>query len=303
MWTPARVAGVVGRQFPELAPVRAAFLNAGCDSAAFLVNDAWVFRFPTREDVERQLAVETAMLARFEERSPLAVPAFRFHGQRDDDCPFRFAGYAMIPGIPAMGIDPRMVPPGAVASSLARFLTWLHAVPHEAAARLGVPEEPLDAFVEAARAEALDDFAIVAGAVPEAPLDEWHRFLRATPKIAGLAHEPAVLLHNDFAAEHVLVDEKTRMPTGIVDWSDMARGHPVADFAGVCHWGGDPLLRAVIAEYGTRTGEPFAACARYLGACRGVGDVVFGVARNRPEYVRAGVRALELCASRSESLA
>jgi hypothetical protein len=34
--------------------------------------------------------------------------------------------------------------------------------------------------------------------------------------------------------------------------------------------------------------------ARYMSACRGAMDVAFGVEMQRPEYVRAGLRALHL---------
>jgi Phosphotransferase enzyme family len=36
--------------------------------------------------------------------------------------------------------------------------------------------------------------------------------------------------------------------------------------------------------------------AQFLAACRGVGDVTFGLEMDRPEYIRAGLRALTLCA-------
>src|SRR5262245_30695424 len=46
------VESVVGAAFPDLAPVRARFLDDGWDSDAYLVNDAWVFRFPRRASVQ-----------------------------------------------------------------------------------------------------------------------------------------------------------------------------------------------------------------------------------------------------------
>ncbi|MGH9203338.1 MAG: phosphotransferase family protein, partial [Vicinamibacterales bacterium] len=111
-------AGVVGAQFPELAPVRASYLTEGCDSAAFVVNDTWIFRFPKRRDVEQQLLIEIRVLSWLEERSPLRVPAFRFHGQPSTIFPFGFVGYARIPGDPAIQIARDRIPYDAIAPSV-----------------------------------------------------------------------------------------------------------------------------------------------------------------------------------------
>jgi hypothetical protein len=71
------VAGIVEAQFPQLAPVRVTYLGEGGDNAAFDVNGAWVFRFPKRGDVERQLHVEMRLLAPLSDRPPLPIPAYR----------------------------------------------------------------------------------------------------------------------------------------------------------------------------------------------------------------------------------
>jgi aminoglycoside phosphotransferase (APT) family kinase protein len=104
-----------------------------------------------------------------------------------------------------------------------------------------------------------------------------------------------VLLHNDLAAEHVLIDPANGNVTGVIDWSDMAIGDPLVDFAGLFHWGGDSLVDSALACYSGPLSDVQLRCARYLGACRGAMDVAFGLDRNRPEYVRAGLTALRLC--------
>jgi hypothetical protein len=63
----------------------------------------------------------------------------------------------------------------------------------------------------------------------------------------------------------------------------------------VFHWGGASLVREVLTSYEA----PVDACvlerARFLAACRGVGDVAFGGKTGRAEYVAAGFRALRAC--------
>ena len=288
-------ATIVGAQFPELAPARAIYLNEGCDSSAFVINNAWVFRFPKRAEIDQQLLIETRMLSVLEERSPLPVPAFRFHGRPSSQFPFHFVGYARLPGMPGIRLDPERVPFDAVAVTLGRFLTWLHAVPLDVPESLGVPRYPLEMLLDEIGPEALDDFEFVASVAPDAPLDEWRAFLIARSGTGSLLRPAAALVHNDFAAEHLLLDPASYDVTGVVDWSDAAIGHPVADLAGVFHWGGEHFMNAVLQSYAGAVDATFIAWARYLAACRGAGDVAFGVLHNRREYVRAGLRALALC--------
>lgn len=102
------------------------------------------------------------------------------------------------------------------------------------------------------------------------------------------------LVHNDLAAEHILLDPVTRTVTGIIDWSDIAVGDCAVDFAGLFHWGGQAFLNAVLSTYDGPIDDLVVGRARFLAACRGVADVTFGLERDRPEYIVAGIRALEL---------
>ena len=106
--------------------------------------------------------------------------------------------------------------------------------------------------------------------------------------------DEACALANDFAAEHVLVDESTRELTGVIDWSDVAIGDRAVDFAGIYHWGGQELVDAVTDANGRPLRRGQQQCARFMAVCRGVGDVVFGLERQRPEYIEMGLRALKL---------
>ena len=84
--------------------------------------------------------------------------------------------------------------------------------------------------------------------------------------------------------------------TGIIDWSEVAIADAALDFAGMYHWGGHALVKAILASYTGPALTPAALeRARYLAACRGVSDVQFGLETNRPEYIRGAIQALTLC--------
>lgn len=284
-------AHVIETQFPVLAPVRAAFLGAGCDSDAFDVNGEWVFRFPRRDDVEQQLLIEMRVLPVLAMGAPVEVPVFSFAGDPTSLFPRRFGGYRKVPGVPAIALEDERTSLSTIAPAVGAFLSWLHAIPIADAIAIGVPSLDWTAQLDEIRADAAADIEVVRKIAPRgAPVDAWRAFLEAGP--GPIPDSAPVVGHNDFAAEHVLLDPETRDITGVIDWSDIAVGSPVLDIAGVLHWGGAAFADAVLSAYRGRFDRSLLPAAQYLAACRGAGDVAFGVSAHRPDYVRAGLRAL-----------
>jgi aminoglycoside phosphotransferase (APT) family kinase protein len=290
---PAHAARLIRTQFPELDPVRVQHLGEGCDSVAFDVNGDWVFRFPKRADVEAQLLVEMTFLPALAAQSPpIAVPEFRFRGRPSQEFPHQFGGYRRLPGTPG---NRRGSPIqfGTIAPMLAHFLSWLHRFPAGDALALGVADQRLERVLEEAQREALEDFRIVEEIAPDAPLDAWRRCVQTTPPPASSASD-FCLVHNDLAAEHVLVDDAGSRITGVIDWSDVAVGDRAIDFGGVVHWGGPAFLKDVLSHYDGPVSDGLIARAHFFAACRGVLDVEFGLERKRPEFVEGGLRALRM---------
>ena len=83
--------------------------------------------------------------------------------------------------------------------------------------------------------------------------------------------------------------------TGVIDWTEIAVTDRCVDFAGFFHWGGEPYVKAVLSNYDGPVDEGVLHRARFLAACRGVGDVAFGLETGRQEYIKGGVRALGFC--------
>jgi aminoglycoside phosphotransferase (APT) family kinase protein len=289
-----QVATIVRLQFPELAPTTVAYLGEGCDSAAFEINGQWVFRFPKRPDVEQQLVLESRILPLLGKDSPLRLPAFCFHGRPSEAYPYHFVGYPKLPGVPAIQVDASAIPLESWAPTMGRFLSWLHRFPVGNAAQLGIPQQDVGAVLEEVRADALDDFELLHQVTHVAPLDAWHAFFARGCLSSGSTGVP-VLVHGDLAAEHILLDPARPEVTGIIDWSDIAISDRSLDLAGFFHWGGWPAMNAVLAAYEGTVEEDVLIRARFLAACRGVGDVAFGLQTGRREYIDGGVRALHLC--------
>jgi aminoglycoside phosphotransferase (APT) family kinase protein len=192
-------------------------------------------------------------------------------------------------------VDSGDAPPLHLAPVLGRFLSWLHAFPTGEAARCGVPSQPIESLLHEIRAEALMDFDWVRKVAPEAPLEKWYAYLEAGVETGPPSRSAPTLVHNDLAAEHILVAPDMKTVTGVIDWSDMAVSDPAADFAGMFHWGGEPFVGEVLSAYRGEIAETVITRAKFMAACRGVADVVFGLETDRREYIAAGVRALRLC--------
>lgn len=282
---------VITAQFPELDPIQIERLGEGCDSVAFDVNGTWVFRFPKRIDVEHQLDAEMKLLRWLTRRDvPVPIPSYSFAGRPTEAFPHRFGGYPKLCGAPANRAELSTRAIGSLAPSLGRFLSWLHAAPIDDALALGVADQRhIDALGEA-RHEAIEELPIVLRVLPDAPTANWRTYLegaRPHPRPSAFA-----LVHNDLAAEHVLVDANLSGVTGVIDWSDAAVGDRATDLGGIFHWGGAALLDAVLAHYTGEIDDGLLSRARCLAAARGVLDVGFGLDRNDRSYIENGVRAI-----------
>lgn len=288
------IVDLIGSQFPELCPVRVAYLGEGYDSTAFDVNGRWVFRFPKRAEIERQLVIETAMLPLLAQGAPLPIPGFCFHGVPSPLFPRRFAGYPMLAGVPGNTLDPVELPFPELAPVLGGFLSFLHGFPGDIARAAGVPERPSRELIEEIRAEALDDLPVLRELAPDAPELRLRDLLEAPLPATHTRVPVAGVIHGDLAAEHILLDPLTSQVTGIIDWSEISLGDPALDFAGLLHWGGRELVSAALLHYRGETDAGFLERARFYAAARGIGDLIFGREMGRPEYLAAGRRALHL---------
>jgi len=72
---------LIEAQFPVLRPVFARLLGAGWDNTAYLVNEAFIFRFPRRQVAVPLIQTEIDLLPWLSSRVPLRVPVPTYAGQ------------------------------------------------------------------------------------------------------------------------------------------------------------------------------------------------------------------------------
>ncbi len=287
-----RAAAFVAEQFPQLGPRSLTPLGEGWDNAAFLVNDAWVFRFPRRAVAAELIATESRVLPRIALELPLAVPVPVFVGHASAGYPWPFAGHRLLRGTPISKTPASECDDPALARTLGKFLRALHTIDAEPLGAAGLPEDTIGRLDHARmrpkffeRLSALHAAGLVrdAGALTA--------FLDGVAPMRARSERLAVV-HGDLYARHVLVDELLRA-TGIIDWGDVHYGDPALDLA-IAFSVVSPRARDIFFDaYGavdSRTLE----LARYRAIYHSAMTAHYGLCVGDTELMQSGTRGLEL---------
>jgi aminoglycoside phosphotransferase (APT) family kinase protein len=256
----ARVAATIASQFPALRPVVPRFLARGWDHDAWLVNDAWVFRFPRRRRVAEECALRRPLAARIAAALPIPVPRIEFAGEPDSWFPHPYAAHRFLAGEPADRFALAESEEDALARRLGPVLAALHELD---TAGLAVPVEG-DRNAER-RLRAIQRADAFRAVMPPACVKRWEPVLRGALDAPPVYEDPFRATHNDLNAEHLLLDPETHELVAVIDWNDAALGDPATDFIGLWIWGGERLVRRVLAYYPRHWDEAFVARA-YFGA-------------------------------------
>ena len=141
--TAATIALLIQAQFPQLAPVCLRQFSSGWDNQAWLVNDAWVFRFPHRQFAADLVAREAQFLPLLAPRLPLRISVPDFVGQPSADYPWVWAGYPLLAGETADRAGCSAAERAALAPVIGGFLRALHGLPIDAAMRRRAPHDEI----------------------------------------------------------------------------------------------------------------------------------------------------------------
>ena len=288
----ALACALIEARLPGLAPARVEPLGAGFDNTAYLVNGTWVFRFPRRQVALVLLRREVALLPAVAPRVPLPIPVPEHVGAPSESYPWPFAGYRLLPGRTACTLALSAEQRVAFAEPLARFLAALHAFPAGEAASLGAPGDELgrtDVRMRRERSRVALAELRQQGLVDDTALLDFERILDAMPE--DVPHPPAVLLHGDLYARHLLVDASGHL-AGVIDWGDVHLGHPAVDLS--IAWGFLPARArgAFHRTYG-QIDESTWRLARFRALYHALSVVRYARAINDSDLLREGGLALQ----------
>ncbi len=248
---PDRVRSILVDDLPELAVSDVAPLGEGWDFSTFLVDDAWVFRFPKRRQCARQLAREHRLLEALAGTmagappsaigtmagEPIAIPRHRYYVREPVDFALAYVGYPFLRGDALIDCRQDEIDRIEIGRQLGDFLRCLHAAAPTRAPRIyhdTFPSDLVDFRRELAHAEAV---------LPASIATACTRLLSHTPR-PDLT--PPRFVHGDLGAEHILVDRGRNRITAIIDWGDAGWGNPIGDLVGLWAWGGDAAVTAAV---------------------------------------------------------
>lgn len=278
---------MVGRQFPDLRGVEPSFLGTGWDHEVYLLGDV-VFRFPRRAQVVPRLQAEASLLNDIGCLLPVRLPEYRYFGHPCAEFPHPFFGCMFLDGEPCLNSTP---PAPYVASALQAFIQTLHGIPCARARGHGVLPGSHACDTSTFRtlaSEALDQ------ALPAIP--EKHRD-KACAHLARPEPPPAVpskhsLLHNDLRPEHILVSSHSVPELGVIDWTDTILGDPALDYLWLWLCWGEALLLDVFPHLEDRQSTDLLARVRYMGLCKAIIEISYGLQTNTPEKIEIGRNAI-----------
>lgn len=250
-WAPERVVDeqlarrLVTKQFPDIAADVLEPLGEGWDMTVWLVDRAWVFRFPRRAIVVAGAEREFALLGRLAPLLPAPIPQPVLEGRPDHGFPWPFYG---APGLQGEELADVTLTPAErldLAGALGRFLRRLH--DPATAELLADAALPVDGNrrtdMELRAPWAQQRLATLAG----------HGLWTAPPGVADWLEAAVTLpppsletvVHGDLHLRHVLIADGAL--SGVIDWIDLGLADRSVDL--LLYWCAlDPPAREAFVE-------------------------------------------------------
>lgn len=281
-------------QFPELANARVERLGEGWDNDAYLVNGAYVVRFPRRSVALSLLEAERRVLPALAPRLPLPIPVPTLCGAPSAGYPWPFLGYRLLPGRTACRAGLDDAARAREAKPLARFLTALHAIRPDEAADLGAAPDALGRLdVKLGARQTIERLERLREA--GLPIDLRAHGEHAEAAESFVPSEERSLVHGDLYARHLLVDDAGAL-CGVIDWGDVHIGHPALDLAIAPGFLPPSAHEDFLRAYGHPISESTWALARFRALYSAVSIVAYGRSVGDRALLGEGLLALSYLA-------
>ena len=269
------VTALLAQHLPSYDVRTVTVLGAGLENVAYDVNGELVVRISIAPDAERAALIlrETEILRRLAPIATLPIP----HPLFVDAAAGAFA-YRRLPGTSLLDAPDRA--DAVDAAEVGAFLACLHT----ATGMTGIA--PRDTFPTSEwLSDAQAQFAQISASMSRHEQRIVEQFLSvAPPPPVDLARE--VFSHNDFGAEHLLVNDAGRI-SGVLDWSDAAMTDPAYDWGLVWRDLGPRLFAGALAEYGPRFDDADISRALFYARCALIEDFAYGIRDGRLRYLTA----------------
>lgn len=239
---------MIQTHFPHFIGATLRPLGEGERSAALLVNDEWVFRFPKNRLAAEELNKEIRLLPALIPQLSVSIPDFVYFGEQENGFPF--VGYKRLPGelmgeeaVPGLSASAQQ----EMAADIARFMTEISAFPLDQALELGVPLRKLEnEFRELGNRVEGKLFPLL-----DEPLRQYitSRFKAYWSEASFTRYAPS-LIHGDLSPDHFLIDTTSGRLSGVIDFGDTVLCDPDYEYVYLLEDGGEPFAREVMRRRG-----------------------------------------------------
>ncbi|HUZ57519.1 MAG TPA: phosphotransferase [Hanamia sp.] len=219
-------------------------IGEGDNITAFIVNENYVFRFPKRKEVKRQMIREISVLPIIEPLVNLAIPKFEFIPPEAN-----FVGYKIIHGEP---LSPKIFnsltkkQQKSIQQTLGKFLSQIHKIDLSGLKdchlkTMNLKEEYSENFKQAQK--------FIYPNVSRNKRKIITQMFSDYLSNKNYFNYSSALIHNDFSSEHILFDTKNIEINGIIDFGDVAFGDPDYDFMYLLSEFGEEFLKDIFKIY------------------------------------------------------
>ncbi|MGC2360605.1 MAG: aminoglycoside phosphotransferase family protein [Thermoplasmata archaeon] len=257
-------------------------------------NGAIIFRFPRRVDVARNVGVEVRLLEFLGRHLSTPIPRPVRISTLGEPVGWPFIAYRKLPGTPLRDLESLS---GFERTRLRRFLTTLFSdlsrLPPGPLRHIGIPFGDRVSWRQKYERLRRRYRRTAANLVPVSVHRELTRLFDAFSETLARSRFAPVLLHNDLWPSHILWDQTSHRPTGVIDWEDARFGDPVFDLT---------TLRALGARFARsvmrgRDGDRDATWGERLlfyQRIEPLQGLLFGLETNRTSIVRTEMRKLRI---------
>ena len=277
----------------SLSPIDTGWSSFVMEARNVHADQSWIFRFPRRPEIVKELEMEIALLPHLARSLPVSIPQFELIVPGQDGRP-AFVGYPKIPGV---SLDSALVDnPGAAASlaeQVGEILTALHQTTLPWVVHRLLPlRTVLDwkrHYLDLYQIVRQQIYPLLTASGQQAATALWEAFIRRRDHFRFAI----ALVHGDLGAEHILCDPVCSRVTGILDWEDACTGDPALDFVGLLQAGGEEFVRQVLASYRRELGANFWARLRFYTKITTFYEILFGLKIGDPLWTEAGLLRLQ----------
>ena len=284
---------LIKQNFPQLAIQTVKPITKGWDSFVLEVNDEFIFRFPTREDVIEPFYRELRLLPVLEQLLSTPIPHFEYVGRDSTNYyPYPFVGYRKIGGF---ALDDTRITPEQLLTlvpAIAIFLNELHNFPIAKALQLGVQEHTASSWREMYQERYADlqrrIFPLLDTGLRTKSEQLWENFLGNK---AIFTFQPK-LIHCDLSGEHIFYDPTDGTITGVIDWGDVTIGDPALDFVGLHRVGGKAFIENILMRYHSTVDTAFWQRIRFYLCYSPFSQLLYGSYSNNEVFIAQGIQGL-----------